>query len=179
MTRDKTEKEIIRWDSVIFDLLILCFFLLLTVLAFGYNPRARSIPIGLGFLASAMALLQLMVDAVPKWRSTLRFVSSRGILAGRKHYGAKDLQEPEGTEAAHGAGKTGGREWLRVLRIVCWLSGFIIVVAYTHYLIAVGAFLLLVTRLEAGESWKRSAILAAGVVLGFYVLFDLLLQAQL
>ena len=52
-------------------------------------------------------------------------------------------------------------------------------VAYTHYLIAVGAFLILVTKLEAKESWKRSTILAVSVVLGFYILFDLLLQAQL
>lgn len=179
MRAGKIERDVIRWDSVIFDLIILGFFLLITFLAFGYNPRARSIPIGLGILGSAMSLLQVIVDTVPKWRSALRFVGSRGVLAGRKHYGSKGRQEPERTMAPGEAEKSRGREWLRVLRIICWLSGFILVVAYTHYLIAVGAFLILVTKLEAGESWKRSVILAVSVVLGFYILFDLLLQAQL
>ncbi|MFH1488974.1 MAG: tripartite tricarboxylate transporter TctB family protein [Pseudomonadota bacterium] len=179
MTTDKIERDVIRWDSVIFDLILLGFFLLITVLAFGYNPRAGSIPLGLGVLGSAMVLLQLMVDAVPRWRSALKFVSSRGILAGRKHYGAKGLDEPGKNAAADEHQKSKSGEWLQVLRIVLWLVGFILVVAYTHYLIAVGAFLILVTKLEAKESWKRSIILAVSVVLGFYILFDLLLQAQL
>ena len=59
------------------------------------------------------------------------------------------------------------------------LAGFIVLLGKTHYLIAVGGFVTLVTRIEARESWKRSVLLAMGVDAGFYVLFDLILKAQI
>ena len=87
-----------------------------------------------------------------------------------------DLKEEESPPKEE---KTTATEWWLVLRIVLWLVGFIILVAYTNYLIAVAAFIIFVTKLEAKESWKRAIGLAFCVDLGFFILFDLLLQAQL
>jgi hypothetical protein len=162
---DKKQKAV-RTDAVLFDLIILSFFLLLALLSFDYNPRARSIPMALGILGSLMTLMQLMVDAFPGLRPKLRFVNAAG---------ASD-QTP--TDSAR-SGISIGREWWRVLRVVLWLVGFIVLLAVTHYLIAVGAFIVLVTRFEAKQSWKKAILLGACTNLGFFILFELLLKVQL
>ena len=188
MSANQEKKTTRALDAVIFDLIILCFFLLLAIISLKYNPRARSIPLALGVIGSVMAFLQCLVDTFPRVRSKLRFVSSSGLLAKenpleRQEAGkAKDLERsgPEAqTSPSQDRVETRGADWWRVFRIILWLVGFIVLLALTNYLIAVGAFVVLVTRLEAGESWKRSILLALCVDLGFYILFDLLLQAQL
>jgi hypothetical protein len=88
---DKKQKAV-RTDAVLFDLIILSFFLLLALLSFDYNPRARSIPMALGILGSLMTLMQLMVDAFPGLRPKLRFVNAAGLLA------KEDQARPKGPE---------------------------------------------------------------------------------
>jgi hypothetical protein len=141
----------------------------------------------LGILGSFMMLLQLLVDALPGLRSKLRFVGSSGLLSVEDSFRSKVSVKQEGPstvevkaeEPAPTTARDTRSEWWLVFRIVLWLVGFIIVVAFTNYLIAVGAFIVLVTKFEAKESWKRAIGLAFCVDLGFFILFDLLLQAQL
>jgi hypothetical protein len=182
------KKRAIQIDAVIFDLIIMGFFLLLALLSFGYNPRARSIPLGLGIVGSVMSLLQFLVDALPRVRSKLRFVSSSGVLATEEKFLRKDAgsqraklpDEPEKrAPAPEEREKVKPIEWWRVFRIVLWLVGFIVLLALTNYLIAVGAFVVLATKLEARESWKRAILLGVFVDGGFFILFELLLQAQI
>ena len=187
MTNKKDVKKPYAIDAILFDVILFCFFLLLAITSLGYNPRARSIPMVLGILGAAMMLLQLLVDALPGLRSKLRFVSSSGLLSVEDSFRSKvsvthedhptvDLKEHESPPQT---AKSKATEWWLVFRIVVWLVGFIVVVAFTNYLIAVGAFIVLVTKFEAKESWKRAIGLAFCVDLGFFILFDLLLQAQL
>ena len=187
MTDKKDMKKSYAIDAILFDLILFCFFLLLSITSFGYNPRARSIPMALGFLGAVMMLIQILVDAFPRLRTKLRFVGSSGLLSVEDKLGpkesvkkedpanvdVKDDESPEKTIIDKPA------EWWRVFRIVLWLVGFILLLAYTNYLIAVGAFIVFVTKLEAKETWKRAIGLAFCVDLGFFILFDLLLQAQL
>jgi hypothetical protein len=56
--------------------------------------------------------------------------------------------------------------------------GFIVLLGFTYYLIAVGAFVIAVTKFEAKESWKRSITLGICVVAAFYLLFNVILKAQ-
>jgi uncharacterized integral membrane protein len=188
MSNGNRKQSAVRVDAILFDLIILCFFLLLALISFAYNPRARSIPLGLGILGSVMTVMQLMVDSLPGLRSKLRFVSATGLLAkeGQARLKGPEKPESEGIPTADptspvrvGNGINIGREWWRVLRVVLWLAGFIVLLAATHYLIAVGAFIVLVTRFEAKESWKRAILLGACTNLGFFILFDLLLKVQL
>jgi hypothetical protein len=188
MSNEKRKHKAVRTDVILFDLIILCFFLLLALLSPAYNPRARSIPMALGILGSVMMLMQFLADAFPGLRSKLRFVGATGLLA------KEDQARPKGAEklASEGIapsdqtpsvsarnGISIGGEWWRVLRVVLWLAGFIVLLAFTNYLIAVGAFIVLVTRLEAKESWKRAILLGACTNLGFFILFELLLKVQL
>jgi len=140
----------------------------------------------LGILGAVMMLLQLLVDALPGLRSKLRFIGSSGLLSVEDSFRSKVSVTQEGPstvevkdEEPPQTARSKATEWWLVFRIVLWLVGFIVVVAFTNYLIAVGAFIVLVTKFEAKESWKRAIGLAFCVDLGFFILFDLLLQAQL
>jgi hypothetical protein len=187
MTNKKDVRKHYAIDAILFDVILFCFFLLLAITSLGYNPRARSIPMALGILGAFMMLLQILVDALPGVRSKLRFVSSSGLLSVEDSFRSKVSVKQEGPptvdlkddESPPKTAKDKPAEWWLVFRIILWLVGFIILLAYTNYLIAVGAFIVLVTKLEAKESWKRAIGLAFCVDLGFFILFDLLLQAQL
>jgi hypothetical protein len=187
MTDKNDMKKPYAIDAIIFDVILFCFFLLLAITSLGYNPRARSIPMVLGILGAVMMLLQFLVDTLPGLRSKLRFVSSSGLLSVEDSFRSKVSTKqadtptvvPKGDEPPTETALSKATEWWMVFRIVLWLVGFIVLVAYTNYLIAVAAFIIFVTKFEAKESWKRAIGLAFCVDLGFFILFDLLLQAQL
>jgi hypothetical protein len=174
-------------DDSLFDLLILAFFLLLTISSLGYNPAARSIPLGLGIVGAVMMFLQLLADALPATRSKLRFVTQGGLLAGqRQPPQAQAAPEAEvGTSATQALPSAPQVEvkkavsWARVFRLILWLVAFVILLRYINYLAAVGVFLLFLTKLEARESWARSVSVAVGTCAAFYVLFEVILKAHL
>lgn len=187
MTDKKDMKKPYAIDAILFDMILFCFFLLLSITSLGYNPRARSIPMVLGILGAVMMFLQFLVDAFPRLRTKLRFVGSSGLLSVKDNFRTKvptkqgeppTVDQKEKDSLPH-TQKEKKSEWWLVFRIVLWLVGFILLLAYTNYLIAVAAFIVFVTKLEAKETWKRAIGLAFCVDLGFFILFDLLLQAQL
>jgi hypothetical protein len=187
MGNKRDEKRAFLSDAILFDVIIILFFLLLTIMSLNYNPRARSIPLGLGIVGAAMMFLQFLVDALPRVRSKLRFVSQSGILAGESQFQPKGLGTPK-VEAVTVPDQTvlspqeemkgKATEWWRLFRVILWLAGFIVLLSFTNYLVAVGAFVVLATRLEARETWKRSIVLGICVNVGFYILFEVILNAQ-
>jgi len=188
MSNGNRKQKAVQTDAILFDLIILSFFLLFALISFAYNPRARSIPLALGVLGSVMMFMQLLVDAFPGLGSKLRFVGATGLLAKEDQARLKGSEKPD-SEGIPAADPTPpmrvrkdisiGREWWRVLRVVLWLAGFIVLLAFTNYLIAVGAFIVLLTRFEAKQSWKNAILLGACTNLGFFILFELLLKVQL
>lgn len=186
MTDQKDEKNIVLSDMVLFDLIVFAFFLTLALISLDYNPRARSIPLGLGSIGATMMFFQLIVDAFPKVKTKLRFVSQSGILGTAKGASSKDSKlksDKEGPtrEALEVSEEKPNllHEWGGVLRIIAWLVGFIILLSFVHYLIAVTAFIIGITRFEAGQSWKRALLVTICLDTSFFFLFDLLLNAQL
>jgi len=182
MTDDtKNETKIVFSDTVLFDLIVLIFFLMLAILSFEYNPRARSIPLGLGIIGSAMIFFQLLADAIPALRHRLRFVIQGGILEvdndSKKIKRVADLHKSR--QAPEPDQETSAHYWLQVLRLILWLVGFVGLLTLVNYLIAVAAFIILITKLEAKEGWTKSIVLAVCVDVSFFILFDLILQAQL
>lgn len=186
MGNRKDKKQAILRDAILFDVIIMVFFLVLAIMSLNYNPRARSIPLGLGIVGAAMMFLQFLVDALPRVRSKLRFVSQSGILAGESQFQpglgtprVEAVTVPDQTVLSpQEKMKSKATEWWRLFRIILWLVGFIVLLSFTHYLIAVGAFIVLATRLEARETWKRSILLGICVNVSFYILFEVLLKAQ-
>jgi hypothetical protein len=172
-------------DAVVFDCILLIGFIVMAVVSINYNARARSIPMALGIIGAIMMVFQLLVDMFPRLKMTFRFVGESGILAGQDRAPKADdegrTQSEPGPEAITHKKKNqkDAREWLKVLRLIAWISAFIMLLGMTHYLIAVGLFVIFVTRIEARESWARAVVLAACVNAGFFVLFNLILKAQL
>ena len=183
MDPKSTKRQFVFTDAVLFDVILLGGFLLLAVVGFNYNPRARSIPLALSAIGAVMIFLQLLVDGFPNLRSKLPFVSEGGLLASQQQPAKSGGEDVQGTVTTSRSAPRPNQEslktWWRVLRLVLWLAGFIILLGQIHYLIAVGGFVTLVTYIEARESWKRSILLAIGVSVGFYVLFDMILKAQI
>jgi hypothetical protein len=184
-TTKNRSKQIVFGDAVVFDCILLIGFVVLVVVAVNYNPRARSIPMALGIIGSIMMLFQLLVDMFPRLKKTFRFVGESGLLAGQEpaqQPGIADTEQPQAmlaVESPEEKNQNSAKEWLKVLRLIAWISAFIVLLGMTHYLIAVGLFVIFVTRLEAQESWARAIVLATCVDAGFFVLFNLILKAQL
>ena len=165
-------------DAVVFDLILVVFFLTLAVMALDYNPRARAVPLAVGLLGAFMMLLQLLVDAVPGTGTVLRFIHKEPLVgkggAARDEKGGK-----QGTLGGSGGQKTAGTKvWWQVARLVVWLVAFVVLLDLTDYLVSTAVFVFTVTKLEAGESWKKSILLSLCVTGGFFVLFQVLLQTQ-
>lgn len=189
MPHENGEKRAFPIDAVMFDLIICGLFLTFAIVSVDYNPRARSIPLGLGIFGSIMMFIQFLVDAFPSVSAKLKFVSSSGLLSDAesptkpKKDGkpiSKEIGEPEANESPSKKKQEPNlSDWWRIFRIILWLVGFIILMALTNYLIAVAAFVLLVTGVEAKEGWKRAILLALFVDSGFFILFELLLNVQL
>jgi hypothetical protein len=172
-------------DAVVFDWILLIGFIVLAVVSVNYNARARSIPMALGVIGSVMIFFQLLVDMFPRLRGVFRFVGEGGLLSGQERQSKDEVAGSDrNTQTLPGMAQEGkirddAAEWFKVLRLILWIAGFILLLGLTHYLIAVGMFVVLVTRLEAKESWTKSVVLAACVNIGFFILFDLILNAQL
>ena len=189
MDEKKYEKKFVLSDAVIADFVFLAFFLVIALVAFNYNPRARSIPMALGVIGSIMMLFQTLADAFPDLRTKLGFVGQSGILAADKVTDKKEPVEKKDQPKAAPLPlkKIKPRDyWGRVLRIILWLVGFILLFWLflfleipSGYLIAVGAFIVLITKLEAKESWKRAILLAVCINTCFFILFNILLQANI
>jgi len=170
-------------DAVVFDVLLLLFFTVFAVTSFQYNVRARSIPLAIGVVGGLMMTLQLLADALPAVGARLRFVSQGGLLS-RPNALAKRREPKAEAPSAEPVPKVERAaekpaSWFRVFRMVLWLFGFIMLLAWTHYLIAVGVFTFFVTIGEAKESWVRALILTLCVCGSFYLLFEVILGAQL
>ena len=165
-------------DAVIFDLILVAFFLTLAVMSLDYNPRARAVPFALGLLGAFMMLLQLLADGVPRIGATLRFIHEEDLF--EKQGSSKDEKDrAQDVVEESRREKTGGMYvWWRVTRLVVWLVAFVLLLALINYLVATAAFIFGVTKVEAGESWKKSILLSLCVTAGFFVLFQVLLQTQ-
>jgi len=186
MDEKKHEKKFVLSDAVIADLVFLAFFLVIAIVAVNYNPRARSIPMALGVIGSIMMIFQTLADAIPGLRAKLGFVVQSGILADDKTSDPKDKKDPPESAQISLKKVKPLVYWGRVLRLVLWLVGFILLfqlLIFTElpsgYLIAVGSFIVLMTKFEAKESWKKAILLAVCVNTCFFILFDILLQAHL
>lgn len=182
MKPERTRKRVQINDHCIFDLLILAAFVLFTIQSFEYNPRARVIPMGLGVIGGIMMLLQFLVDAFPELRLKLRFLSQRGLLGGPDPFKGRDVQHADWSRRiafeSHQTEKKVA-SWARVFRIILWLAGFVALLKAVYYLVAVGLFILFLTKMEARESWGRSLSVAVGTCVAFYLLFDVILNANL
>lgn len=183
MTVKRANERVVFNGAVVFCFVLMVFFLIFTFVSLEYNSRARSIPLTLGLLGSLMMFIQLISEAFPGAGIFHKIVHQESLLdkadtptAEEEKDKAKLIKENVSPSKKN---DLRSKEWVQVLRLVLWMTGFIVLLALVDYLLAVAAFVFWVTKIEARESWVRSISLSICVTLGFYLLFDVVLNSQL
>lgn len=148
--------------------------LLLIILSLDLNEKSRLIPIVVGILLLGMSTLQFLGDTFPRISKRLPFVHQKGMLTASTEMtvnnGEVKLEEKKTKEV--------DESWLQIYKAFGLSIGFIILMYYTSYLIAIPVFLFLAIRLVS----KARIIPTLWVVLiteiFMYILFDLILQVR-
>jgi hypothetical protein len=129
---------------------MLAIFSAVLIVAVGYPPEARLMPMLIGLAGAGLSLAQL-------WQS---------LAAGRR------LDRP----ARVGAGAPAG--W-REARLLAWFAGFLLAIVAFGFLIAAPVMVLGFLVIEQRERAMLSGALAFGCLVVLYLAFELLLELSL
>jgi len=162
-----------------FELVIIAFSAVLLVMSTSYNEKARLFPMILSMVMIAVMGLIFLQESVPAAGRYLGFVKESGLFASRKPANGKvdGEGEDEGEQTQNAAVRHS--EVFRLLRFILWLLGCIILLKFVTYLMIMPVFLLLFTKVEARQSWRNAAGVAAGMGVFNYLLFSVLLGSRL
>ena len=150
----------------LFNVLLLAVFLVVFVVSFDYQPRARKFPQGVGLIGTLMVAGQLAVDVFPGRIRWLRFVERKGILA-----------DQEALDKA-GSGEGSPLDWSGAFVHFFWLVVFVVLLRVTGYLIAVPVYIVFAVRFGGGQPWRRAIGLAIATTAALYVIFTYFLGAS-
>lgn len=157
----------------VFTLLLLLLMAVLIVYSFEYGWTAQSIPLVVGVVVLVMALLQLLSDSFSSFGKHLPFIKQTGVLMEDKmqqQFEDGNVIAPENTEEDY--------EWPKVFTVFLWLIGFVILLAFTSYWIAVPLFLFFFLRLAGKAKASVSFGISLGIGLFMFILFDVILGAR-
>ncbi|WP_281173064.1 tripartite tricarboxylate transporter TctB family protein [Alicyclobacillus herbarius] len=144
-------------------------FLAFAVVGGTYPFMARELPLPIAITGCILTFFLFLADLSPRLRKILRFVYSQGRGSSTSFSTASPVRETSGLSA---------REWLRLLRWVCWLTAFAVGMKVMGYLVATGLFVFLVTWLEGRIPWWKSLVSAVGTCIFFYIVFNLFLSVS-
>jgi hypothetical protein len=173
----------------IFSLLIVIAMIIFIVSSLEYNPKARMIPLAVGIMVLVMSLLQFLVDLIPSLGKKLPFVSDKGMLsqgATKPKFDSATLDEPTLDETIQSGAnqpvtskqdepEDKDERWSSVFLIFLCLLGFVLLLQFTTYLIAVSLFVFLFIWLMGKEKVTSALAVAVGLGICMYALFGLLL----
>jgi len=140
-----------RW-SFWFSLLLLLIVLVFVLLSFGYSADARLVPLVVGIPTLALAILVLLGERYPRL-TTLFDVSLEDL-------GKVGHAESAPTET-HSTGK--------LLALLAWMFGLLILVFLAGYVIAIPIFTLLFLKISTRASWLKTIIITlimGGIIYG-------------
>jgi hypothetical protein len=160
-----------------FSLFITIVMLVMVVIAFEYNPKARLIPIMVGTLIFIMALVQFLGDTFPSIADRFPFLRQKGMLTADQTHSEVDSKDESMQEKAESHPEE-NESWLRIFISFIWLIGFTVILYFTTYLVAVPLFLFFFVRFAGKAKTLPSLLLSIGMSVFMYVLFELLLNAR-
>ncbi|WP_102348625.1 tripartite tricarboxylate transporter TctB family protein [Bacillus sp. Marseille-P3661] len=147
----------------LFNLLLLISMLVMVILSFDYNPKARLFPLYVGLLTFVMLFWQYLVDQFPSIKQKFNFTKIE----------KETVQEEKSEEVSE------GKTWAVALQCIIAMVGFTILLKFISYLIAVPIFLVLFIWLVGKAKFIRALSISI-IMSGFmYVLFDLVLHARI
>lgn len=152
-------------DRSLFSLILLAMFVVMFIGAWDYNARARLFPVVLSAIGVFMSAAQLLVDLWPGRLRFLRIVEHKGLLAGHK------IEQSMGSAPRE-------LNWPGTWLIFVWLAGFLVLLRYVGYLVAVPTFIALYIRFGGRQPWRQAVLVAGGTGLFMYLLFHLALKMR-
>lgn len=147
----------------LFNLILLITMLVMVIISFDYNPKARLFPLAVGAVTFVMLLWQLIMDQFPKLKEKMSLTNTES---------EKEKKEEKNPEQKK-------KHWLVAFQCLIAMVILTVLLIYVSYLIAVPVFLLLFIWL-IGKAKLMNALGVSILVSGFmYVLFDLVLHANI
>ncbi len=156
----------------IFSLVIIVAMIIFVTLSLNFNSQARLFPLVVGSITLIMAILQFLGDSVPAVRRRFPFLTQEGIFSEDKKSQGQENQGEQNEPTSESS------SWGIVSIIVLCIIGFIILLHYTSYLLAVPVFLFIVIYFLGKEKIFSSLGIAGVMTVFMYVLFDLILNAR-
>jgi len=136
--------------NAVISAIMLVIFSAMLIMAAGYSPEARFMPMIVGFAGAGLSLVQL-------WRI---FASDR-----------RPARAPQRKENAPG--------WRREARLVGWFAGFLLAIVAFGFLIAAPAMVLGFLLIDRREPPLLAGALAAGCLAILYLVFEVVLELSL
>jgi len=153
--RPKTNKGLLA-----FELLILAVAVYFVVVAFGYNARARLVPILIGVPTILLIAFQIALDHVPAFKN---LGPSKVKLINRDIVAKKEKPKVDSGDLVQ-----------RELAALAWVIGLGVALSVFGYYIVLPVFLACFLRFAADLDWARalvSTVLATGILYAAFVWF--------
>ena len=164
MKTKKTEIEII------FSLFLLLIFLIFLIIASSYDRQTRMFPLIIavpGFILCLILFSSYYIPAVSKRITTIK---------QKEFFKTYDREEQEDDEKKK---KELKKISLKELNITIWIIGLLITIYILGFMITIPLFIFLFLKFREKESLRISILISAGSWAVIYVMFRLLLRAQL
>lgn len=155
----------------IFSLFLILIFLTFLVIASSYDPQTRMFPFIIGFPGLILSIILFSSYYIPA-------VSKRITAIKQKEF-FKDYDKEEEKENDERKKKELKKTLLKELNITIWIIAFLISVYIIGFMITIPLFIFLFLRFREKESLRTSILISLGSWVVIYVLFRLLLRAQL
>lgn len=149
----------------VYNLFFVLFFLCVIIVSFGYNPKARLIPLVIGFPCMAMAIAQFFLD-LGKERKKGQSMEDELFQGVMK----KVFQMEIGEDQQEKKKKGGSEKSRRLFESVFWILCFVALIYLFGFLIAIPFFTILYMRYKR-ERWVMALSCAAGLWLTVYLSF--------
>ncbi len=156
-------------DRTLFTLGVFVVVLGFLVLALGYQPRARLVPLIIAVPTLLLTLFQFLIDAIPAVGRRFSFFQEYdlfGIDAGRAAEPAADSRSSSSV-------------FRRELSFASWLLLLVALIYFIGYLAAIPLFMILFMRLRTSERWLITLSITAVTWAFVYVVFILVMGAPL
>jgi hypothetical protein len=141
-----------RSGRLFFDFSLVVLLLVAAFMSFSYAPDARAIPLATSIVAMVFVLIQIVIDI-------------KGSVREAEHPG--------------GGGDGESIGYRRPLMIFIYLAGFVFLLWWMGYLFAVPISAFALMRLAGRVPWVTAVGVAAGLWLFVYVVFEVMLEANL
>jgi hypothetical protein len=159
--------------EIVFMVFLLIVFIIFVVLAFGYNAKARVVPLVVGIPAIALSMLLLMSYWMPALDRKINNLKQMEFF----ELDIKDAKEQAEQTKQKQANEQ--KALLREFNIVFWILGLFLGILLVGFLVTIPAFVFIFLKFREKEKWSAALTVSVGTELGIWLLFGVLLKSEI